>query len=243
MNLSDSKISVALLTCDRPDYTKRTIESFFKLNQHQLDRFNFYYADDASTTDENVRIADGYSFTQLIKNKKREGCSQTTAKLMSSVANEDFAPLILYLQNDMESVRPVPITALLMLLHDYPELGGVRLYGDFKTTSPYNATPIGTRHIGVAGKPTIYWQDITPCPMTEQFQYAYAHLALQPFVIKRELVPQVFKIPKKSKDINQAYAETGKMTGRTLSNVFSHFGHTKTPEGVWGRPRYDKSKN
>jgi hypothetical protein len=54
------KIAIGLMTADRPEYTRRTLESFAAHND--LGRFTLLHADDGSETVENSVLARKYGF-------------------------------------------------------------------------------------------------------------------------------------------------------------------------------------
>jgi len=237
------KIAICLLTCDRYAYTKRTIDSLLLRNQFQLSYFDFYYGDDASENPKVRQLADDAGFKCMFVNKKREGCSQSTAKLLNAVAATGKYGYIIYVQNDFECIRPIPVHAIhrsFLLNHN---VGAIRLYGDYKTVKPYQADPIGTRWLGVPDKPEFKWKRLRGNIYGEELESARCHVGLPPFVIRGELIPKVFKQPKRTKDINMEWAKTNKSVGRFIDNVFNHIGFNKTPKGKWGRPKYDYNKD
>jgi len=99
-------MNVALLTCDRYEYTIQTVESYLK--HHEPGRM--YYADDASS-DPRVRpYVESKGFEPLVLHDKRAGCSPTTEQLIRAVGERvDSGSALLYLQNDFETVRPLPL--------------------------------------------------------------------------------------------------------------------------------------
>jgi GT2 family glycosyltransferase len=58
------KIAVALLTCDRVEYTAKTLETFAQHND--LDRFVLLHADDGSEDTRNEDLAQSYGFTTVV---------------------------------------------------------------------------------------------------------------------------------------------------------------------------------
>ena len=103
------KIAVALLTCDRYDYTVRTVEALKAHND--VTGWPLFYADDHSQ-DERVRpYVESQGFKPvLLNNRERMGCSPISDGLLQAVLRETGPDwLVLYLQNDFEARRPIPL--------------------------------------------------------------------------------------------------------------------------------------
>jgi len=109
------KIAVALLTCDRYDYTVQTVESF--LSHNNPDDFLLFHGDDASTDRRVVEYVQSKGFQTVVQHTERKGCSPTTDALLHAVAEHvDPGTLVLYLQNDWTCQRPLPQKQLQTLL-------------------------------------------------------------------------------------------------------------------------------
>jgi len=122
------KIAVALLTCDRPGYTKRTLQSFFRHNAEMASRF--YYADDASRDPQVRRIAENHGFEPVYLNDgpPRRGCSPVSDMLLRETLKRTGPEwLVLYLQNDFESVAPIPVDVVESFFSD-PNKATLRLW-------------------------------------------------------------------------------------------------------------------
>ena len=102
------KLAVCLLTCDRPNYTKTTLESFSLYNpdiRHQPR--TLYHADDGSTALDNYVLASKYAFTTVWGAKKRTG-QGAALNAMWARAAEEGATHILHLENDWQWTAPIP---------------------------------------------------------------------------------------------------------------------------------------
>jgi|GEM_PF-4823025 len=103
------KIAVALLTCDRYDYTVKTVESLKRHND--ISDWPLFYADDASQ-DARVRpYVESQGFRPLLLNDgERMGCTPISDGLLRAVLREVGSGwLVLYLQNDWKCIRPIPL--------------------------------------------------------------------------------------------------------------------------------------
>jgi len=119
------KIAVALLTCDRYDYTVKTVESFLRHNDP--DDFLLFHGDDASTDNRIVPYVQSGGFSTTVQHTERLGCSPTTDELLHVVARcVEPDSVVLYLQNDMESIRPLPQQQIRELLAK-PDISFVQL--------------------------------------------------------------------------------------------------------------------
>jgi len=105
---------VAFLTCGREDLTIRTLKSFQNLNEN----WEKFYADDASNDQLGMRkIVESFGFHPLVLNDHRIGCSKTTDLLAQAVLKTvGENRLVLYLQNDFELLRPIPLGPIRSLL-------------------------------------------------------------------------------------------------------------------------------
>ncbi len=143
-------IAVALQTCNRYDYTARTLETFAAHND--LSRFVLLHGDDASD-DERVRLLPAdYGFRTVVQTATRSGWLMTRRALIEVAATE--APWILLLENDIETVRPFPWD-LFAFVQRWPAIYCLRLYGQFKghKTEPCLSTHKRRRHTPVNWRP------------------------------------------------------------------------------------------
>lgn len=225
------KLAVALLTCDRFDYTVQTVESLLKHND--VSDWNLFYADDASTDSRMRRYVEAHGFEPLVLHEERKGCSPTTEELIGEVGKRVSAKTpLLYLQNDFESVRPLPlgIAETLLGFNDasfvqlayrrprhrrskrivwswpggQPWTYGDASHGDYVFTLP---------GVGCGYHPTIarlcYWADsVSGIRKERQFWRANARL--------------------------------GKRIYRLTDPVMRHIGRKATPNGLFGKSRRDR---
>lgn len=114
-------IAVCLLTCDREQYTERTLSTFALHNQDAANRFLLLHADDGSRKLANNRLAERYGFETMHRSPVRTGGALALRHMWNEAARRG-ADRILHLENDWEWCGAVP-----EIEHDC-----VRLYGVLK---------------------------------------------------------------------------------------------------------------
>lgn len=122
------KVALALLTCNRPDITRKTVAS---LKKHlDLSRFELLHADDCSDTNENIEIARAAGFKELYRTEQRQGVASMWRNtiLRAAAMKCDW---ILIQENDWEWVRDFPWAALEKVNAD-KRIYTMRLYGEFR---------------------------------------------------------------------------------------------------------------
>ena len=100
------KLAIALLTCDRYDHTRKTVQTL--LHHNDLSDVALVYADDHSLDDRVRKFVEESGFEPVfLNNGPRMGCSPMTDALwhgaQKRVGNDG---IIVSLQNDFISVRP-----------------------------------------------------------------------------------------------------------------------------------------
>lgn len=126
--MSDApELAIGFIQCDRPEYTRRTLESFVK---HASGiRWEGCYADDASKDQPGMmKLAESFGMAPEIINGTRKGCTPTSFELICRLKSK-YPPetLVLYLQNDFEFLRPIPFKSIRTVLEEYYGVGWVRL--------------------------------------------------------------------------------------------------------------------
>lgn len=168
-------IAVCLLTCDRVDYTARTLETFAQHND--LDRFLLLHADDGSQDTRNEDLAQSYGFTTVVSHGTRRGWLVTRLRLIRRAAKR--APWILNLENDIETVRPFPWPLFEYAAKDHG-ISCLRLYGQWKDRDRQDACL--TRH-KATGQP-VQWRPYRGAP--EASQIGFIHWSAQPSVTRAD---------------------------------------------------------
>ena len=116
-------LTVALLTCDRFDLTKRTVDSLLEYNE--VSQWTLLHADDHSLDDRVLPYIRDKGFKTVVANRgDRIGVTRITSQLFDEC--DDTMPLF-YLQNDFQSLRPLPLDLVSHCLHR-EDIGWVRFY-------------------------------------------------------------------------------------------------------------------
>ena len=205
-------IAVALLTCDRVDYTRRTLESFARHND--MSRFVLLHADDGSTDSRNIHLAQSYGFRTVVKHETRRGWLVTRMRLLRRAAK--VAPWILNLENDIETAREFP-WALFKYAAKDPGITCLRLYGRWKDRERLDACL--TRHKST-GAP-VHWRPFRGAP--EASQIGLIHWSAQPSVTRSDDVISCHRL---------GAPPMGGYTVRVKKNVTYHIGVERTTPRV-----------
>jgi hypothetical protein len=203
-------IAIGLLTCNREDYTQRTLETLALHND--LSRFILVHADDGSETCENMDIASDFGFRESFRAHRREG-QFAMLKCLLAMAQRKQADWFLYLENDWEWVRPFPWEVMSLLAPDEC----MRLYGAQKGREgpriDTGAHLMGTRIL-------IDWR-----PRSDGWEAAYAHWAGPPSVIATKRLAAYVDIEPSFKEVSNTLWP---MTWRPTENVCWHIGQQQT---------------
>ena len=214
---------VGFLMRNRPEYTRRTLESFVR--QFEKVRWEGWYVDDASIDQEGMRaLAEGYGMKPLIRNLKTKGCCRSSLD-MAGRLSEKYSPetLFLYLQNDFEFLRPVPFEAILALLEDRPDVGWVRLAG--KWNSGVDKPRI--KEDWIPEIPPAQWLD---CEYQgEFFELGKSYFCFNPpSILPLGTFYFIMQGAKNEREAALNAKELCKWTARVAENVAVHIGDEKT---------------
>jgi hypothetical protein len=205
------KIAVCLLTCDRDDYTATTLSTFTAMNP-DLDRFDLWHADDASTSDRNMNLAASYGFRTVVQNATRLGWLETRRALFTAAARQR-AKWVLFLENDIESLRPFPWDLFDFVVKMHQRVFCLRLYGRFKNAAKTDRCLETHKREGHA---PVNWQPLKFAP--ELAQIGRIQWSAQPCVTKIEPLLALHKTGH----------EPHALTVRVKKNVMGHIGVTRT---------------
>lgn len=212
-------IAVCLITCERPDYTRRTLETFCALND--TSRFMLLHGDDASDGDDNLELAREAGFETVFRGQSRVG-GQANRRAVVREAVHLGADQVLMLENDWESVRPFPWP-----LYEYAfarlDVWCMRLYGQFKEVG---RRPAGTLDAG-RGVPA-EWAPLAGAP--EPAEIGHIHWGAPPAVASAECVKWLLESTEKDGDAMRLSGRIDDLTVRPVRNVVYHIGEERTPE-------------
>lgn len=211
-------IAVCLLTCDRPELTAWAVSSFQK---HHADRKDLLllHCDGGSLTDENVRLARAYGYQTLVAPRRadRIGQMETLRHFVQKALSESCA-WILWLENDWESVAPIPTEAFLHA----SGAETVRLFGVLKMHEGPRKLA-GTRRIGTDER--IDWR-----PAMDGWETGRAHWGGGGTLVKTSILQRQLHQPR-LKDV--ITAENYLLSLRPLENLMWCHGLIST-EGIIG---------
>ena len=221
------KIAVALLTCDRYDYTVQTVESF--LSHNNPDDFLLFHGDDASTDRRVVEYVQSKGFQTVVQHTERKGCSPTTDALLHAVAQHvNPGALVLYLQNDIESCRPLPQRQVRDLLA-CPEISFVQLC--YRSARTRYAKNIPWKSGG--GEPWTFGDT-----RHEVVYGGYMRgMGFQPSISTIETWLPAVQGNKREKDFRSQSEYPDREMCRLTLPVFRHIGRLRTPDGQFGKRR------
>jgi hypothetical protein len=208
---------VLLQTCDRSQYTRRTVDAFLRWNDPA--GFQLEVADDASGDTAGLQYAIAHGFRPVLINQERAGVTVTLGRAVRRLFSERGDDLLLYLQNDCEFVRTLPLAAIqaAMPAHDC-----VRLFGRFKGYGD----PTKDRNDGRAR----HWRTLPAAE--EMMSTGLARWSDLPSVARLSLILRLTKGARSEKEMRRN-------GGRQLRvaclerNVIYHFGEQRTPSGLY----------
>lgn len=204
-------VAVCLMTCDRPAYTRRTVESFLACNV-DLSGFTLLHGDDGSVAEDNFRLARAAGFQTVVHHTFRCGTLATRLALIEAAAH--FAPWVLVLENDMESVRTFP-WPLFEAVADNQTVYCLRLFGRFKDA--LGLDPCKVTHQWKHNRP-VKWHVVKGAP--EPAEIGAIHWSAQPSVTR---VPAALALHRRG------HRDLG-LTVRVVNNVMVHIGTERTTQ-------------
>jgi GT2 family glycosyltransferase len=207
-------IAICLLTCDRYDYTKRTLDTLAANND--LSKFSLYHADDASEDTRTQTLVRSYGFLTIVQNTKRRGWLYTRTKMIRAVSKRNI-DWILNLENDIESLRPFPWD-LFRFVHKRHDVCSLRLYGRFKDRERKDECMDRYKRTGIDPK----WRALKYAP--EASQIGWIHWSAQPAVTR---VSSLL-------DLHLYRMDLGAKTVRVKKNVMVHIGAERSETWVKG---------
>jgi hypothetical protein len=207
----DDQITIALLTCDRSEYTRQTLQTLYAHND--LHRFALIHGDDCSAKKHNLKLAESYGFETVVRTKQRQGAQA----MKRALAKACKTPWLLLLENDWECDRPFPWDLFERV--DASDAYTFRLFHEFKERGKRRA---GVNHYGREQAPP-GWQ-----PFGEGAEIGDIHWCSPPSVTRIQELRWLLE--KKSE--RGSMALSGKIQRpvvRVTENVFYHIGESRTP--------------
>ena len=234
------KLGIGLISCDRVEETRRTVETFAKYNtgDHPLDVpgehvVQLFHADDSST-DPALRLhAKNHGFHLITKiHEPRQG-GQAMRRQFITAAKNAGCTHIMVLENDWESVRPLPWAAI-KYAFSHDQVYCMRLYGVYRERDP--VTGLGRRACGKThygkGKGTWdpKWMPATHPSFNETIEFGDIHWGAPPNITRIAEAVYLHEDTKSEGGIIRKSAKLGNLlTARVVDNVFYHIGYDRTP--------------
>lgn len=216
------KIAVCLITADRYEYTKATVETF---RNHNVGlNLILLQADDASEDSRVREVGTLHGFEQVNKNLGKRIGGQAMRQLAITAAAKRGATHVYILENDIETVRPLPVAFLAYAFSD-PDVYCVRLYGLCKERngqrkcSPY--------HLGRGKHEMVRWDEYRN--EFEAAQIGDVHWGAQPCVTRIGEAVWLHADTHRESDIWRKCTKLQAKTVRLLNNVTFHIGEDRTP--------------
>lgn len=216
------KIAITLLTCGRTDYTRRTLSTLCRQNPNLADDFVLLHGDDhASLADatESRKLAKMAGFETVLSPSLQYGVARMT-ELLFQEAEKRGCEAVLNLQNDWESLRPIPVNVIPRLLEDRG-IYTFRLYGKYK--SPGKAC--GIHHGGREPREVVQWTPDLHIPGIETGEIHWGH----PPAVTRMAEAMDMVRGAGSESVSRRRSGALKLlTARVTDNIFSHIGEHRT---------------
>lgn len=211
-------IDVVLLTCERYDYTLRTIETFLKYNK-DLGRFRLWHCDDASQ-DHRINVATvAYGFYPLVRTQRRVGVTGMIRAAAAELLAKRSSWMLL-LENDWETARTFP-WQVFDAIEARGDVYSLRLYGQFKDRG--QLLPAGTRHRGRKGADP-QWESF------DGYEVGDIHWGNPPAVSQTRVVNWLHRDVSTEKQVILRSGSVSDKVARVTQNVVYHIGHVRTPE-------------
>ena len=229
------KITVVILTCDRLGLTRQTVDSFLEHNNRS--NFDIFYGDDASNESTHKFMA-SRKIPCIVRHTKRKGCSPTSNELIKESIRIVYNPLTLYLQNDFETVRPLPLRAICHVFNRKPDIGWMRLWGR------WNNEPLEHKEFTHRYKkkhPVVKWTFLTS--HREKIAIGDIDWKYHPCIHRTDILVSVLDGVLRDRHAGHKALETKLLTAVLTNNVVRNLGVKRsTPQGLFGLPKHAKRK-
>jgi hypothetical protein len=216
------RVALGLITCERYDLTQATLTTFAGFNYAATFGAKLQ-ADDASQDHRNVNLGMSYGYEPIYRPKERGGVIAATRAIVEEAYKRGF-PWVLWLQNDFESARALPVELFNQVNGD-SEVWALRLWGTYKAAKKGARDRACPEHIG-RGRQIVDWK---PYPSSEPAEIGIAHYGAPPTFYRTD--PLIWLL-RKSEDEKEAMRLSGiidRSTVRVVDNVVWHIGTERTP--------------
>lgn len=217
------KIAITLLTCGRTDYTRRTLSTLCRYNPNLADDFVLLHGDDhapLADATESRKLAKMAGFETVLSPSLQYGVARMT-ELLFQEAQKRGCDAVLNLQNDWESLRPIPFSEVAKILSS-EEIYNVRMYGALKS----HHGKCGIHHGGRAPRQVVEW---APHSTVGGYEVGDIHWGHPPAVTRMADAVALTRGAGSESVSRIRSGEITRLTARVVSNVFNHIGQNRTP--------------
>jgi hypothetical protein len=217
------KIAITLLSCGRTDYTLKTIETLIEKNPSLRDDYILLHGEDRSPLEEsraNIAAARAAGFETVLQPSLQYGVAKMTELLFVAAAKRG-ADLVLNLQNDWISMRPIPKSEIIGILSD-ESIYTVRLYGAYKSATGR----CGIHHGGREPRQVVEWK---PHSTLQGVEVGDIHWGHPPAVTRITDAVNLTRFAPSESVSRKRSGEITRLTARFTENVMSHIGRERTP--------------
>lgn len=215
--MTSTPIAVCLLTCNRPELTARTVTTFVEFNRDREDLV-LLHCDGGSDTSKNVELAQAAGFRTLVAPRPTARIGQlATLRYFLEFVHIARIPWVLWLENDWESVAPVPANPGRIGTGHHAT---VRLFGAMKFRGGHRARA-GEHRIGTNDR--IRWSPLDTAP---GWEWGYAHWGAGGTLIKTSVLVEQARGATRLKDVITANPSLASV--RPVDNVMWSIGEETT---------------
>jgi len=213
------KIPIGILTYRRPEYLKRTIESFLDLNSDRLDMFPLLLLIQGGYDKETDLAIEQFKkhIYRIYISEENLGCAAGYNKVMGYALSRE-TDLVMHLQDDWESRESLSkyIDEIINVFEEHQDIGYMRL----------RAWRLGTR---VCGKNRITREGIKYDSVSENIAKSTAHFTLNPTIIRSVVLRKMLPITKELNAMHK-YHELNMKAAQLYANCFRHIGADRAME-------------
>ena len=221
------KLAIILITSGREDCTEKTLDSFFRMNGTcDIAPFEvkLYHGDDMSKTERNRVLARTHGFDSILQTTSRHGAHGMRQRMLLGVVKRCDPTHIMVLENDWESVQPMPWRAI-QEAFAFDTTYAFRMYGEQKQLD--GTRPAGPFHAG-RDLADPKWANVlygsTEC------EIGSIHWGAPPCVVSTRELLYLHSGTTRDKQSMVKSGKIDKMTVRVKRNVFYHIGYERTPD-------------
>jgi hypothetical protein len=210
------------MTCDRPELTKRVLDSMVEPGELHIGHATLLHGDDASSGSLNHEYARTAGFETVIQTGARVGAFGLRKRLIEAAVLLCNPTHILVWENDWECVRPIPWRCMQKTLDE--DTWQFRLFGTHKQRD--KTRPAGAMHAGKNGRDPDWKPDVVNGVKIERGDI---HWSTPPTLCRTEELMYLLNGATCDKDMWLKSGQLSTLTARVVQNVVWHVGFDQTP--------------